>query len=72
MRPFEEIQQELDEVNAAISAIVRGAQSYTVGSRSVTKASLAELRTLRGDLQAELAAVENGGSRAVLIGWAGR
>ena len=72
MRPFEEIQQELDEVNAAISAIVRGAQSYTVGSRSVTKASLAELRTLRGDLQAELAAVENGGSRAVLIGWPGR
>ena len=44
MRNFEEVQQELDEVNAAISAIVRGAQSYTIGSRSVTKASLAELR----------------------------
>jgi hypothetical protein len=72
MRTAEEIRQELDEVNAAISAIVRGAQSYTVGSRSVTKASLAELRALRGDLQAELVTTENGGSRAVLIGWAGR
>jgi hypothetical protein len=72
MRAFEEVQQELDEVNAAILAIVRGAQSYTIGSRSVTKASLAELRTLRGDLQSELAEIENGGSRARLIGWAGR
>jgi hypothetical protein len=72
MRTSEEIHQELDEVNAAISAIVRGAQSYTIGSRSVTKASLAELRSLRGGLQMELTEIENGGSRGVLVGWSGR
>ena len=72
MRSIEEVEQELAEVNAAISAIVRGAQSYTVGSRSVTKASLAELRALRGELMAELAAIENGGSCGRLVGWVGR
>jgi hypothetical protein len=72
MRAFDEVRQELDEVNAAISAIVRGAQSYTIGSRSVTKASLAELRSLRGDLQMELTEIENGGTRSVLVGWVGR
>lgn len=72
MRPYEEVQQELDEVNAAISAIVRGAQSYTIGSRSVTKASLAELRSLRGDLRSEVAEIQNGGSFGRVVGWPGR
>lgn len=56
MRTIEEVQKELAEVNAAISAIVTGAQSYTVGSRSLTRASLAELRRLKDDLLAELEA----------------
>ena len=72
MRAIEEVEKELAEVTAAISAIVRGAQSYTIGSRSVTKASLAELRKLRDELMAELAVIENGGSCGRLIGWPGR
>lgn len=72
MRTAEEVQTELAEVNAAISAIVRGAQSYTMGSRSVTKASLAELRSLRNELTGELDQILNGGSFGRLVGWAGR
>lgn len=72
MRTIEEVQQELAEVNAAISAIVKGAQSYTIGSRSVTKASLAELRSLRNELVGELAELENGGSCGRPVGWIGR
>ena len=64
--------KELAEVNAAISAVVSGAQSYTVGSRSLTRASLAELRRLKDDLLAELDELENGGSRGRLVGWVGR
>lgn len=72
MRTIEEVQKELAEVNAAISAVVSGAQSYTVGSRSLTRASLAELRRLKDDLLAELDELENGGSRGRLVGWVGR
>ena len=72
MRTAEEVQAELAEVSAAISAIVRGAQSYTMGSRSVTKASLAELRSLRNDLTAELEEIRNGGCIGHLVGWPGR
>ena len=44
MRTVEEIREELDDVIAAMRAIARGAQSYQIGSRSVTKADLAQLR----------------------------
>ena len=50
MRTVEEIQKEIDEVSAAIRGIIGGAQSYTIGSRSVTKANLSELRAWRTDL----------------------
>lgn len=45
---------QLAEVEAAIIALSTGAQSYSIGGRSVTKASLAELRVLRNDMRAEL------------------
>lgn len=45
----------LAEVNRAICAVMAGGQSYKIGSRSLTRANLAELRTLRDQLAAEAA-----------------
>ena len=49
----------LAEVNEAIVAVTSGAQSYKVGSRSVTRANLTELKNLRAELAAEIATAEN-------------
>lgn len=45
-------EEKLAEVNAAISAVLAGGQSYTIGSRSLTRADLANLRTMRDELEA--------------------
>lgn len=44
----------LAQVNKAISAVLAGGQSYRIGSRSLTRADLAELKALRDDLEAQL------------------
>ena len=44
-----------DEVDKAIYAILVGGQSYKIGSRSLTRANITELRKLRADLAAEIA-----------------
>ena len=49
-------QQLYDEVNKAITAVLVGGQSYKIGSRSLTRANITELRKLRDELAAELAA----------------
>ena len=46
----------LTEVNKAIVAITAGGQSYKIGSRSLTRANITELRNLRDTLTAEIAA----------------
>lgn len=46
----------LDQVNAAISNILVGGQSYKIGSRQLTRADLAKLYEMRADLQAQVAA----------------
>lgn len=51
----------LDEVNEAIRKVLSG-QSYTLGSRSVTRANLAELRSFRRELEAEIEALEESGT----------
>lgn len=43
----------LDACNAAILALLAGAQSARVGNRSYSRADLSALRQLRSDLQAE-------------------
>lgn len=43
-------------VNAAISQIVATGQEYRMGDRSLTRADLPELRKMRADLMAEVAA----------------
>lgn len=70
MRTPEEIREELDEVITAMRMIATGAQSYTIGSRSVTKANFAELRNWRGDLEEELA--DALGTSVRLASWEGR
>lgn len=47
--------EQLAQVNAAITAVLAGGQSYRLGSRSVTRADLAMLKALRDDLAAQAA-----------------
>lgn len=50
----------LDSVNAAIVAIAVGGQSYKIGSRSLTRADLKQLYTIKNDLTAQLASEDSG------------
>ena len=50
----------LEQVNKAITTVLVGGQSYRIGSRQLTRADLAMLKTLRDDLEAQLAADESG------------
>ena len=50
----------LEQVNKAITTVLVGGQSYKIGSRSLTRADLSMLKTLRDDLEAQLAADESG------------
>ena len=45
---------DLTDIEAAIKALALGAQSYAVAGRSVTRANLAELKTLRKEMRSEL------------------
>lgn len=58
---LEELKETLSDVNTAIRKVLQG-QSYSLGSRSVTRANLTELRALRKELQAEIAALEENGT----------
>lgn len=51
----------LDSVNAAIVAITVGGQSYKIGSRSLIRADLKELYSIKNDLTAQLASQNSGG-----------
>ena len=46
----------LEQVNSAISAVLAGGQSYKIGSRSLTRADLSMLKSMRDDLEAQVAA----------------
>lgn len=54
--PNPTLQERLVEVNTAIQAVLLGGQSYKIGSRSLTRANLAQLRQMRDDLEAQIAA----------------
>lgn len=45
----------LVQVNNAIAAVLVGGQSYKIGSRSLTRADLSMLKTMRDDLKAQVA-----------------
>lgn len=44
----------LVQVNNAIAAVLAGGQSYKIGSRSLTRADLAMLKSLKDDLEAQV------------------
>ena len=50
----------LGQINAAIKTILVGGQSYKIGSRSLTRADLAMLKSLRDDLEAQIADDDSG------------
>jgi len=58
-RTITEVEQEITYVREAISTVVRGGQSYSIGSggstRTVTQATMKELKSHLIDLQQELA-----------------
>ena len=54
-------EERLIEVDAALSAIRNGGQSYQIGSRRLTRADHSALLKERKELQAELAAKKNTG-----------
>jgi hypothetical protein len=58
-----ERKQELVDVNTAITAILGSAQSYSIGTRSLTRANLAELRKWKKELEDEIAALSGGSGR---------
>ncbi|MBR1728517.1 MAG: hypothetical protein IJ728_03225 [Selenomonadaceae bacterium] len=48
----------LDLYLRAEEAILNGAQSYTIGNRSLTRANLSEIRKMIDDLQEEIESLE--------------
>jgi hypothetical protein len=51
----------LDQVNMAIMRIAVMGQSYKIGSRSLTRADLKQLYTMKNDLAAQVAAESSNG-----------
>lgn len=47
-------EEQLAEVDKAIFAVLAGGQSYTIGSRSLTRADLSLLKEMREELEAEI------------------
>ena len=46
----------LEQINAAITALLSGGQSYKIGSRSLTRADLSTLQAMRAELEAQITA----------------
>lgn len=58
-----EKETQLDEVAAAIKAILEGAQSYRLGDRSVTRADLGMLEAREKRLEKDIARLSGGRPR---------
>lgn len=50
----------LSEINQAILTILRGGQSYMIGSRKLTRADLSELYKMRKELESQEVASDKG------------
>lgn len=46
----------LEQINAAITAVLSSGQSYKIGSRSLTRADLSTLQAMRAELEAQITA----------------
>ena len=54
---------ELEQVNAAITAILTGAQGYRIGSRSLQRADLAALYKRKDSIEDLIGVLEGGSGR---------
>ena len=61
---IEEMRAQLESLNRAITKIEQGAQSYTIGNRSLTRGSLPALYAERRTLRNEIAMLESQGGGA--------
>ncbi len=52
----------LKQVETAITAVMRGGQSYQLGNWSLTRADLSALRAMRRELQDQLASESSSGT----------
>lgn len=72
-RTADEIQEDIDSVRAAISAVVKGGQSYTINSggssRQVTQADIAGLKRWLADLVQEYRDTEGSGGLDIGASW---
>jgi hypothetical protein len=50
------LEKMLEQVNNAISTVLAGGQSYRIGSRSLTRADLSMLKSMRDDIIAQMTA----------------
>lgn len=57
---FEGPKEQLETVNEAIYAILKGGQSYKLGSRSLTRADLSMLYKMQKQLRSEIANTGDG------------
>lgn len=72
-RTLDEIQEDITSVRAAINAVVKGGQSYTINSggstRQVTQADLTGLRKWLADLIQEYRDAEGSGGLDIGAAW---
>lgn len=62
-----DLESQLKQVTEAINMIEDGAQSYSIGTTTVTKASLGTLYRRQEDLLARIGSDEGGGAYAVVF-----
>ena len=55
------LQEQYDQINAAIACIENGGQEYRIGNRTLRRADIGMLYRERRTLQQELAAEQNSG-----------
>nr|DAO85804.1 MAG TPA: hypothetical protein [Bacteriophage sp.] len=56
-----QIQEQINQINAAISAIENGAQEYTINGRRFVRANISALYSERKALNSQLVAEQNNG-----------
>lgn len=71
-RTATEVEIELADIRAAITAIIKGGQSYTIGSggstRQVTLVNLKDLKAERNELIMELNSINGCGDPGIVVG----
>jgi hypothetical protein len=63
MTELETAQQQLTDVRAAITAVLKSGQSYTIFNRQMNRGDLKELRNMERDLLTKVSRLQNGGIR---------